>query len=157
MRAFWLRLQLREQILLGSGGGVVLLLILYLQFWEPMQRERSDLEDRLQRARQEVSWMQIAASEVQQLHRAAPGEAEGGDGSLLSLIDRTARQQGLAEAIKRIQPEGEGVQIWFEDAPYRLLAQWLEGLSRQQVEIEAAVIDKSERAGRVKARLVVRR
>ncbi|MBF0218720.1 MAG: type II secretion system protein M [Gammaproteobacteria bacterium] len=158
MREFWLRLQLREQLTLMVAALLLLLLLFYLQFFEPFLLEQQGLDARLAAESNKVAEMQAAAAEVRLLQRHDSGGNSEGNQSLLTLTDTTARQQGLSEAIKRIQPDGETVQIWLEGANYEAMLGWLHHLQQSyQVVITGAVIDKMDNPGLVKARLVVSR
>jgi general secretion pathway protein M len=74
----------------------------------------------------------------------------------LTAIDRTAKASRLADAMKRLQPDGDDrVRVWLEDASFDDVMQWLYNLEqRQGVRAVSAVFEAKDQPGRVDGRLV---
>jgi general secretion pathway protein M len=91
--------------------------------------------------------------------RGAVDAGAGGDQSLVLVVDRTTRSQGLASYLKRNQPDGENsIRLRFEDAPFDNLLGWLvEMQSKYGVGAVSANIDGSPSTGRVSCNLVLSR
>jgi len=156
MRQYLAGLGVRERFLLIGGGVVLIVALLYALAWKP-------LGDRVERLRVTVSeqaalhqWMQSAAAEVQRLRAGRSGQRTERQ-SLLSLTDRTAREGGLAPAIRRVEPEGtDRVRIVLEQAGFDDMVNWLELLvSRHQVVVDSATVEARPEPGQVNARLVL--
>jgi general secretion pathway protein M len=49
--------------------------------------------------------------------------------SVLTLANQSARNLGLT--IKRYEPGGQGLNLWFEQVPFNQVVQWLEALQRE--------------------------
>ncbi len=156
---YWAQLRPREQLLLSLGAVVGLAAALFLLAWEPVMQERQRLEQSVAEQRQLVAWLQQAAREVEQLRQSKPaanGNRMRGGRSLLALIDSTAKQGRLGEALKRVEPDGSGrVRVWLDEAAFDDLVRWLGQLrQRYAVQVDSIAIDKDERRGRVNARVV---
>lgn len=157
MKAWFMRLEANEKRMLISGGGLLLVMFLYVGIWEPLTDSVESL--RISTAEQQtlLAWMRGAAQEVKQLRGRSGQQAKpASGGSLLSLVDRTAKSGGLGTALKRVQPDGETkVRVWLEAASFDSLVGWLTALeTRHGVHVESSVFQALEEAGRVDARLV---
>lgn len=158
IRAWWSKLQLREQRMLGVGGLVVALLLGWALLWYPLMHTRTDLGKRVASQRADLAWMQQALGDVQQLHaQGTQGRAERQGKSLLALADVSARGTGLAGALKRVEPSGgKSVRVNFQVANFDALVNWLDALARDYgVQATDFSADKVEGLGLVNARVTL--
>jgi general secretion pathway protein M len=160
MKAWWATLANRERLLVVLAGGAVLVALLYLLVWEPFAQERSALASRVEAHRQDLAWMEQAASELQRL-RATTRATTVGDRqrSMLAVIDSSAKQTGLRKVIQRMEPVGQdGVKLWLENADFDLLIRWLGDLKQRfGIRVTRASFDRSDTPGRVDSRLSLQR
>lgn len=157
MRAYFENLSKRERYMVIGAGAALLVFLLYILAWSPLVNRAQTLERRVHAQEQELAWMRQAAAEVQRLRGgSAPAQAARSE-SLLSLIERTARERGLSGAVRRVQPEGQsGARIWLEGAAFDDLVLWLHQLSSNYgVRISEASVDRQPQPGLVNARLLV--
>jgi general secretion pathway protein M len=156
MKQFIANLSRRDRLLLAAGAGGALLVLLFLIAWHPFGRHVDRLRDNAAAQRETRVWMQQAAAEVKQLRDAAPARRGTGQ-SLLAAADSTARQHGLAAAMKRVEPDGaDKVRIRLEQAGFDDMTRWLELLVREHgVRIESITIDGRNQTGIVDARLTL--
>jgi len=157
MKAWLMGLEATERRMLLGGGGLLLVMFLYVGIWEPLTESVESL--RVSTAEQEtlLAWMRGAAQEVKQLRGRSGQQAKpASGGSLLSLVDRTAKSGGLGTELKRVQPEGDTkVRVWLEAASFDALVRWLTALeTRHGVHVESSVFQALDTPGRVDARLV---
>ncbi len=153
-RERFLALSLRERILVGLAGLAITLTLLFLLVWEPLGKG-------VDRLRADVSDMQELVAELSQARalvlsgRGGVGVIQGQGRSLLSIADQTGKENGLGEAITRMQPEGEAtVRIWLEQADFVSLLRWLNTLENTYgVSVIEAAIDRDAQPGLVRARL----
>ncbi len=154
---YWDGLQPRERIMLLFGGVAVLLALLYFLLWQPVMNARMQMQQEVQQQRVLLQWMKDAASEAKLLRGVSgqSGKAKGlGGQSLLSLVDESAKKQGLGGAMKRVEPDGKQVRIWFEGAGFDQLIGWLEKISKENgVRVVSATVERADVAGLVDARL----
>ena len=132
IRAWWSRLQLREQRVLGVGAVIVVLLLGWALLWHPLVHARTELEKRVAQQRGDLAWMREALGEAHQLHaQGTQGRAERQGKSLLALADVSARGASLAGALKRVEPTGgKSVRVNFEVVNFDALVNWLDALAR---------------------------
>ena len=141
---------------LALGGLALAAAILIFGVLIPLDRSVAHAHERdhdKQRKRADLSWMQGVAPE---LAASAPPPAATGE-SLLVIIDRSARESGLAGALAGSEPGGPGsLSVRLAKAPFDALVGWLGRLARQNgVSVEAATIEKTETPGLVNAAIVL--
>lgn len=157
MKAWWISLAQREQQLIAGGMALLLLFLLYVAIWLPLQSSRAGLIEEVEQQRETLRWMQQSAAEIRQLSARTAGRQPATGQSLLGLIDQTARAQRLSDAVKRVQPDGtHSVRVWLESAAFDELMRWLGTLEQNHgVAIEALNVERGEVEGRVTARLTL--
>ena len=145
----------RDQRILRFGAvGVVLIVLLWVLI--PLQRNLAAAREHLQQQQDDVAWMRQVGPT---LAAAGPGQAAPvSKESLVVVIDTTARESGLAQALTGSQPTGNGaMRVNFEGADFNLLLGWLSRLGSQQgVHVESANITGSGTPGSVNASVQLR-
>jgi len=140
----------RRILLIGSLAALALLIFgILIPLDRSVARERAKLTQK----RADLAWMQSVAPE---LASSAPPPSATGE-SLLVIIDRSARESGLASAITGSEPGAAGsLSIRLEKAPFDTLIAWLARLSQQNgVYVDSATIEKGGAPGLVNAALVL--
>lgn len=143
----------REQYILAGGMGVLLLVLLWLLVWEPLNQEHGEYQAKIEQQQLILLQLQQLAAEADLLGSGAGKVNSRGDQSLLSLADRTVRAAGLAGSLRRIEPDGDQrVRLWLQQAPFDSLVKWLQALAGDHgVHVFAANIDLGESTGLVVA------
>lgn len=158
MNPWWYSLQPRERWLVGGGGLLAVLVLGYALLWQPFQRDLRQLRQSVAAQRQDLAWMQQAATLVKQLgsSAASPAAATRGGQSLLTLVDQTAKTAGLANAVKRVEPQGnDKLRVQLDSVSFELLVRWLIVLEQQyRIQIANVTVDRQGN-GLVNVRLVL--
>jgi general secretion pathway protein M len=138
---------------LVRGGGVVAVLVLVFGVLIPLDRSVAHARERLAKKHADLSWMQSVGPE---LAAAAPPPASSGE-SLLVIIDRSARESGLASALSGSEPGGPGrLSVRLEKASFDSLVAWLARLAQQNgVMVDSATIERAGAPGLVNAAIVL--
>lgn len=150
----------RERYMVLAAAAAVVAAIFFLGIWQPLDRAVADTHDRVERERALASWMAGVRAETDGLQgRRTQTPIKGRDQSLLSLVDRTSREVGLAEAVRRIQPNGDDrTEVTLEGAGFNALLFWLRDLERDYgIRPAALTVTHGEAPGTVSARLTLRR
>jgi len=142
----------RERRLLLVGA-VAAAAILIFGMLIPLDRSVAHTQQRLAKKRADLSWMQSAAPQIALLPPAAAANGE----SLLVIVDRSARESGLASALSGSEPGAAGsLSVRLEKAPFDALVGWLTRLAQQNgVSVDSAVIEKTGAPGLVNANIVL--
>lgn len=155
MMQYWHNLQAREQRTLLIGGVAALLLLLYSAVIDPFSQELKRLEKDVAADRELLAWMEQSAAQVKVL-RGSSGTRRGSGGSLLSLVDASAKQHGLGGALKQVKPEGNGVRLSFEQAGFDDMVRWLGRLGAEQgVGVITLSLERLPTSGLVNATVVL--
>lgn len=158
MKAWWNGLQPRERVLLGAAAAVVVLTLLWILAWEPLNASRQALRDELSAQEALLDWLERIEPQVEQLRREDRGGRSLDGRSPLAVVDQSARAAGLAAALKRIEPGAGGeIRVNFEQAAFVDLMTWLETLIQTRplvvVRFEAS---RGNQSGRVDSLVVLR-
>ncbi|MDR3415842.1 MAG: type II secretion system protein M [Nevskia sp.] len=147
-------LQPREQLFMGAAGVVVGLALIYLALWQPFASMRERRAHELDTARALASRIEVIGVQAQQT-RSAGGVVLDSSVSLLSAVDRAAKDGTLSKAPSRMQPDGDNqVRVWIEDVSFDSLLHWMDALQgRYGLRIDGAAIERRPATGTVNARL----
>jgi general secretion pathway protein M len=158
VKAWFISLAPRERLMVSAAAAVVFLALGYLVVWDPLNSRLTHAQQSVDEQQSLKRWMQQAAAEAKQLRGAAVGRGDAGR-SLLAVVDQTSKQSQLGPAVKRIQPDGQDlVRVSLEQASFDDLVLWLGSLqSAYGVSIVDAAIDRQSDAGRVNARLTLKK
>jgi general secretion pathway protein M len=144
----------RDQRILRIGG-VAILLIFCVGILLPLQRNLSRTRAQVETQQTDLEWMRSVAPT---LAAAGPGPAVAATReSLVVLVDRSARESGLAQSLTGSQPSGNGaLRVQLEKADFNLLVGWLSRLSAQQgIRVESASVSTAGVAGIVNASVLL--
>jgi len=158
MGTWWNALQPRERSMLAIGGVVCAILLAWAFVWHPLALARTGAHVRVERARDDVTWMRSMIGQANELHsQGSRGHVERQGKSLLALADASARSAGLSGALKRVEPTGgNSVRVSFEVANFDVLIEWLSQLARDYgVRVSDFSADKVEGIGLVNARVTL--
>jgi general secretion pathway protein M len=145
----------RDQRVLMIGSVVVAVILLGGSFL-PLQRQLREAKSQLQQQQADLEWMKMVGPA---LAAAGPGPAAVATAdSLVVLVDTSARESGLAQALTGTQPARDGsLRVQLEGADFNALTSWVSRLSTQHgVKIEAATITASNSPGAVSATVQLR-
>lgn len=156
MKARWDALAPRERRLVGLAAAVIAATLLWVAVWEPLDRHRDALNERVAAQQALADWLAgLEASRPAGFGERAAVRDLGGR-SALAVVDQTARAAGLAGALQRIEPGAAGeVRVTLERAEFPALMTWLDSLVRDRpFRVVQARADRVE-TGRVDATLVL--
>lgn len=143
-------LEPREQRAVTIGGITVAALVV-LGTLMPLHSAVSSAARSNETKRADLAWMQVNAPEI----RAAGGQlaADTGEAPVV-LVDRVGREAGLGSALRGTQPNGTGVRVQLEAAPFDPMVTWLATLDeRYGLAIESITVDRTAQPGMVNANI----
>jgi general secretion pathway protein M len=94
-------------------------------------------------------WVKDSAARAQQLRRSSGGKRTF-SGSLPQAVNRTTAQHDIA--ISRMQPQGDELQVWVDQAPFNSVLEWLKAMENMGVIILQADIAEADAPGYIKIR-----
>ncbi len=143
----------RKLVLWGVIGAAAVVLIFGI-LW-PLHAAVTGARHRVKQQSDDLVWMRAHALEV----RTAAAAMSGAGESLVVIIDRSARELGLAEAIKSTTPTNtNGTRVELAAVSFDMLAGWLARLQDQfGVTVVTATVEAAGAAGLVNASLELSR
>lgn len=142
----------REQRLVLISGLVILLGIFYWGLWSPLNQGISQQSQQLQNNKKLITWVEEQSQRAAQLRRtqSAPARVTG---SLPQLVTSTSSNHSLS--ISRMQPQGDEIQVWIDEAPFNSLVGWLNELETRGIVIEQLDVAEANAPGNIKVRRLV--
>jgi general secretion pathway protein M len=134
-------------------GGVLVVLFLIFGVIVPLDSSVSHAHQRLGKKQADLLWMRGIAPEFASIGPARAATNE----SLLVIVDRSARESGLASSLAGSEPSGPGgLSVRMQKAPFDTLVAWLARLSQQNgIRVDTASIENAGAPGLVNAALVL--
>jgi general secretion pathway protein M len=141
----------RDLRMLKIGGALAVVLLIFGVIL-PLDRNVSRAHERLSKKQADLVWMRSVGPEL----ASAPVRATAGE-SLLVIVDRSAREAGLASALAGSEPAGaDGLSVRLQKAPFDTLVAWLARLAQQNgIRVDTASIDNAGSPGIVNAAVVL--
>jgi type II secretory pathway component PulM len=151
LRGWYVSLDEREQRMVTFGGAAALVLLVAGMIWK-LGSAVAVAEERVERRRQDLAWIEAVTPRLQAAPAARPGE------SLTIAVDRMAQEGGLGPALAGIEPAGAGaIRARFTAASFDSLALLLARLQKERnVIAETASVSGTGEVGLVDATLVLR-
>ncbi|WP_448549582.1 type II secretion system protein GspM [Thalassotalea fusca] len=148
MKAWWNQLNSREQRLIASLGGVLLIFLFYSLVWQPLNES---IERGEQKVKRHQELLQFVSDETHKYRQLKGTGVKPSGGSISSIVNRTANRSGIK--IDRMQPQGEEIQVWLDDVSFNALVTWVELLSSNEgIQVKSIDLSKAEQAGQVRVR-----
>jgi type II secretory pathway component PulM len=134
-------------------GGVLAVLFLVFGVILPLDSSVSHAHQRLGKKQADLVWMRGVAPELASMGPARAATSE----SLIVIVDRSARESGLASSLAGSEPSGPGgLSVRMQKAPFDTLVAWLARLSQQSgIRVDTASIENAGAPGLVNAAFVL--
>ena len=151
--AQWLEALSERERRIVQLGAVLVAVLFVVGVLLPLDRSVAQAHERLARKRNDLTWMQGVAPEL----AASPQPPSAAGESLLVIVDRSARESGLAGSLAGSEPAGPGgLSLRLQKAPFDTLVAWLARLTQQNgIRVDSATIDSAGSPGLVNAALVL--
>ena len=160
MTKWWASLQAREQKMLGFGFIALVIMGGYMFLVEPLTEQKDQLTTRVAAQNNLKSHLEKIAAEAKLLRSKASGAKKlsgSGKDTLLAVVSKTSRENGIKDSMKRITPEGnKKARIWLEDASFNQLIAWVTSISSSYaINVESINITAEDTPGQVRAKLTL--
>lgn len=139
----------REKWLVSISGVLVIIAIFYWLVWSPLygavDKQQAAVDSKLA----DLAWIQQNALRAIQLRGGANSNASF-TGSLPQAVNQTANR--LQIAISRMQPQGEELKVWVDQAPFNDVISWLQAMENKGIRIINVDLTEADAPGLVKVR-----
>lgn len=147
-KSTFLQLSEREQRLVIISAVLVLVAIFYWGIWSPLNTSLEQNKTAVENQTKLLAWVQKNANKAVQLR--SSGTKASFSGSLPQAVNQSANRMKIA--ISRMQPQGEELQVWIDQAAFNDVLEWLQSLEKIGVSILDIDIAESDLPGHVKIR-----
>jgi type II secretory pathway component PulM len=143
----------RDRRTLKIGGIIAALLLVYIVV--QLDSSVSSAHKRIAKKSEDLNWMRSNQGELMGLGSQVQGI---GGQSLLVIVDRSAHESGLGNALAGSEPSGPGaLSVRLQKAQFDTMIPWLARLSQQNgIRVDSASIENAGGPGLVNAALVLR-
>ena len=140
----------RERLMIAGVAGLVLVWTVFALVWQPLWTARASLAAGILRADQMLA-------RVQRLPPPAHATPVAADDRPLAVI-ATATAQDMGLQVRRLQPQGDAVQVVIEDAPFDFVLLWIAALERDHaLRLTELTLSRRPAPGTVAATLTLER
>ena len=139
----------REQQLVILSGVFIVVALFYWGIWSPLTTSIEQQRQLLDNQQSLLTWVNDSAARAQQLRRSTTGN-NSFSGSLPQAVNRTTNQHNIA--ISRMQPQGDELQVWVDQAPFNDVLAWLQTMEKMGIVILQADIAEADVEGHIKIR-----
>lgn len=147
----WRSLPPRDRLALVLLGGFLLLVLLYLSVWRPVERNAAEARQYYEQERELYAYLQANAERARGLSGEVQERVDAN--RLQGFVTRSAAERGLS--IERLESQGPGeLQVSLPSVAFAELLRWFVELEAQGVRLQEVGLDRGE-PGRVAARLVL--
>lgn len=154
------QLSRRERYLVLLAASAVAFTLLYLILWKPLQNGIERKRELLALQQEQIQTMREQVRDLRMIQGAKSrgGQRVTDSSSLLSVIDRTAKQRRLKSTLQKAQPDGDdGVRLWLVNITFDQLIEWLNQLELEYgIYVSDIAIERDEIIGRVDSRILLR-
>jgi type II secretory pathway component PulM len=159
MRAWWDGLRNRERLMVAIGGGLLVLLMLYLLGLEPAVMALEGTRDRVEEQKELHFWMRDSQVRIKALEANQRSAPVRDNRSLFTVIDQEVRRHNLGTDLTSLEPSGtDQVSLGFDAVSFDQLVYWLDQMETQGIAlIDSLAITRGDELGKVEARLTLRR
>jgi len=159
MKEWFEQLEARERLMIMIAGGLAVFTLIVMLGVRPMMNQSKRGHELVADKRELLAELSEVAARLGPQRGTQQANAAGSSQSLVLLIDQSTRSSGLAQYLKRNQPDGaSSIRLRFENAPFDTLVSWLGGLQNQHgISVTSANIDTAAAAGRVSCNLTLGR
>ncbi|WP_133405267.1 type II secretion system protein M [Parashewanella tropica] len=148
---WWNGLAFREQQLVAVAGVVVAITIFYLGIWSPISSAQQNAQADLEYAKQSLMRVKQDANRLMGYKQTNRGQSSRG--SLSNIVNQQADRFGLT--ITRMQPQGDKIQLWLEDAPFNDVLRYLDTLvAKQGLTVDSFDVANTDTLGVVRIRRI---
>jgi general secretion pathway protein M len=140
----------RERLLIGGAASLVILWVVFALVWQPLWAHRAALDAAI------VHTDQMLARVLRLPPPSDMPPVSTDDRPLAVIATATAQDMGLQ--VRRLQPQGDAVQVGIEDAPFDFVLLWIAALERDHaLRLTDLTLSRRPSPGTVAATLTLER
>lgn len=134
MREWWNNLVLREKQTLALGAFFVVLALIYLLLWAPLNDRAAMLRNQIRQHQTLLVWMEDADKRIQALEKNSQQKPNANSGaSLLSIVQKQINGTPFVSALNQLhQVENDSIELTFQQVDFDKLMVWMIELTKRE-------------------------
>lgn len=160
MNDWFAGLERREQLFVGIGGAVSVIILLWAGIWMPIEKLHKDAQSGVDRWERALVDLRLVGARLDGAPQQSSSGSVSSSESPVVIVDTTLRELNLNSAVTRRQPTPNGIRVEFEAVPFDQLALWLGEMSTNySMEVQAGNLSIANVGGpgRINASLTLER
>lgn len=155
MKAWFIQLSQREQLMVAGGAVLMLCLLFYLLVIAPLLHTKTQLHDQIESQKRSLTWMKGAASEAHSLLAAGKSSHPDDKRSLIARVSTELKNKQINA--EKSRPEGEKrLNLVFDEVNFVRLMERLQYLQTiYGISVSKATIEPSAKTGHGRVRLTL--
>ncbi|MCP1673040.1 general secretion pathway protein M [Natronocella acetinitrilica] len=157
LKRWWTGLSSREQRTVSYGGAALALILFFFLVWQPIHERTDTLQATLAERQELLVYLESARQRLGAQPIAEGEEPRSAGQALFALADQSARQAGLQQVLRSVEPSGQAAaRVQFENIAFDDLMRWLGTLRDRHGVIATTVsLRRTDIEGRVDVQLVL--
>lgn len=133
MKEWWMNLALREKQMVGAGGIVIALFLIYEIIWAPFINKMDHIRKEIRNDQQLLVWMQASDQHIQALERILKKDHARSTASLLGIVQTQINNSNVGKGATQLkEADSDSVQVSFQSVSFDELVTWLNTLWQEQ-------------------------
>lgn len=160
MKDWYANLEPRERLIVAAGAAAAAVILFWAGLWMPLDKGHRNIAQSVANWQRSLADLRAIATTMENGTSASAPARISTDESPVVIVDRTLRERGLNNTVKRQQPTPNGVRVEFENVAFDQLVVWLGDLNaRYAMDVQAGSLSLTGRAGpgRINASLTLER
>jgi general secretion pathway protein M len=155
--AAWRAASSRERRLMAVAGAMLAAALVFLVLIEPAWQGRTALARELPVLREQLAQMTALREELRQLGQEPAGyAAAGGLRARVPQLEASLKASGLESALRKLELQGELLELRFAAAPHEAWFTWLAGLlGEMRLKVVDLAVTRDAGPGQISARVVL--
>jgi type II secretory pathway component PulM len=151
---FWTELSARERLIIGYSIPLLMLVVGYLYFWQPMADKLDRLRVEVPQKTAELAWAEHELEKASEWLTSV--DSQGNQKPLLTIIESRAIESRIKNEIQRAQPNERQVKLWFQDVVADHWLGFVNRLSLDGISVESATLTRAK-DGKINVRVTFAR
>lgn len=161
LKTWFHSLEQRERLMVILGAIALVFAVFYFAIWQPLNSSLAQARTQVTAEAQQTRWLLGLREQAQMLRANSSngGQIKGRNDAILAVIDSTSRSRGLADAVRRIQPDNnDEATVTLENARFNKMLYWLHMLQQDyNIHVAGMTVTQGKKPGLVQARLKLER
>jgi general secretion pathway protein M len=127
--SWWHERTEREQYILGVGGVLVIVLLVYVLIWKPLTSHVASMREDIVENTSLLSWVDSAADRIEQFRKQGYVKKQPSTQAILVLVEQSLMQNKLSQFVSNTQQKNnQQIILTMKNAPFDKVMDWLEKL-----------------------------